>query len=260
MNVRSAAPERAGERSGSVTANAVRHRARAEALGGLDVRGVQPGEARAREEIEVDVHRVGVHEEDGRGAREPPRRALEPQDRLDGARRETALAVEKEKRDDADERRERHGQRDQDAQGPPARKLGALEEEGEGHSDRGRQDHGHERDPQARPERLPLGRPPGEVGEMGEREAGRAEGFEKRQEERIPDEPEEEDRQGGREQRPAARGPHAVSDRGNTRGTGPPGAGTTSTRSPSRAASGGARTSISPAASVTTRKYATRPA
>ena len=102
---------------------------------------------------------------------------------------------------------------------------------------RGRERHRRERDPEARPERLPLGGPARELGEVGERPVRRAEGLGERQEERIADEPEEQKRPDERAATPPRRALTALS--GRRAGRGPPGDGATRTRSPSRAASGG---------------------
>ena len=111
--------------------------ARAQRRGGLEERSVQPGQPRAGEQVEVHVHRVRVHEENGGRPREAPRRLLEVKEGLDPARDETALAVEKQKRDDSHERRQDDRQRDERAEHAPARELRALEEKRERNADAG---------------------------------------------------------------------------------------------------------------------------
>ena len=78
MKVSSAAPERAGAEQRQ--RDAQRRCASGEAprlCRGLDERPVHAGEARAREEVEVDVHRVGVDEQDRARARQAPGRLAE---------------------------------------------------------------------------------------------------------------------------------------------------------------------------------------
>ena len=75
---------------------------------------------------------------------------------LDGARNETRLAVQKQERDHADERREHDRQRDERAECLPAREVEPLEQKREGNPDRRRQDDAQQRNPHARPQRGPL--------------------------------------------------------------------------------------------------------
>ena len=113
---------RAGERGIEVRQHHAPERAppaRAETGRRLVLRGVERGEGRAHEEIEVDVHRVGVHQQDRAGALEPPRRVGETERALDQQRDEPGLAVEEQERDDADERREHGRQRHQRASTRP---------------------------------------------------------------------------------------------------------------------------------------------
>ncbi len=192
-----------------------------------------------------------MDEQDCAGAREAPGRSAQAKQGLHGARKKAAFPVEKEEREHADQRRQRHRQRDQGAEEAAAGELVAFEEKGQGNTDGGRQGDRRQRDPEARPESLPLGGAAGELGKVDERQMWSAERLGERQHERVADEPEERQRQ-KRSRQPGGRRSHA--GLGKARGTGAPGAGTTRTRSPSRAASGAARTSSSPAASVATRK------
>ncbi len=224
---------------------------RAEARRGFQERPVRPRQARPGEEVEVHVHGVGVHEEDRAGAGEPPWRLGEAEERLRRPRGEAALAVQEEECEDADERRQRDRQRDEGAEQAPPGKLVALEEKREGHADRAREHDRRERDPETRPERLPLGRARREFRHVRKRPVRRAERLGERQDEGIADEPEEQQRQERSGEAPPRT---AQGSLGNTRGAGPSGAGTTWTRSPSRAASGAASTSSSPAEPVATRK------
>ncbi len=126
---------------------------------GFELRAVEARQGGAGEEIEVDVHRVGVDEEDRPRPGEAPGSALDPQEVADEARRHTALAVKVEESDHPDERRQRHRQRQELPQHPPAGKLGAGEEEAERHADKTGETYRGERDPQAAKERRPLVRP-----------------------------------------------------------------------------------------------------
>ena len=78
---------------------------------------------------------------------------------------------------------------------PRPGKLVALEEEGQRNADRAGEDDRRERDPEAGPERLPLGRARRELGDVRERPVRRAERLGERQDERVADEPEEQQRQ-----------------------------------------------------------------
>ncbi len=102
----------------------------------LELGTVEARQRSAREEIEIDVHRIGVNEEDRAWPGQPPRRAGRPHQTSDQAGGHAALAVEIEEGDDADERRQRHRQGEELTQDPPPRKLGAGEEEAERHADR----------------------------------------------------------------------------------------------------------------------------
>ena len=84
----------------------------------LVLRGVERGEGCAHEEIEVDVHRVSVHQEDRTGTLEPPRWIGETERALDQQRDEPGLPVEEQERDDPYERREYGRQCHQGAQAP----------------------------------------------------------------------------------------------------------------------------------------------
>src|SRR5262249_40510378 len=106
---------------------------------------------------------------------------------------------------------------------------------------------GRDGDPEARPEGLPLGRPPRELADVRERPVRRAERLGQRQHERVADDPEEHEADEDRGDAPAAHAPLR-----NPGGNGPPGDGAIRTVSPSRVAVGGARTSTSPGAVATT--------
>src|SRR5262249_26892222 len=143
------------------------HLPRAEGRRRLEEGRVQTSEARAGEEIKVDEHRVGVNEQNGSGPREPPRRLGRAGQRLNGARQDAPFSVEAEKREDADERRQDHGQSDESSQHTPAGKLGALEEKRERNTDRRRERGRGERDPQTSPEGAPLVGSARELGKVG---------------------------------------------------------------------------------------------
>ena len=97
-----------------------------------------------------------MDQQNGHGALQPPRRVLQMQRRLDGARDESRLAVQEQERDHADERREHDRQRDERAERLPAREVEPLEQKREGNPDRRGEDDAHQRNPHARPERSPL--------------------------------------------------------------------------------------------------------
>ena len=262
MNVRSAAPERAGREKRQ------RHRgtpcapARAEARRGLEVGAVQPREARPREEVEVDVHRVRVHEEDGGGAREPPGRLLEPQDAP--GRRATRSRSRRRERETRCTPTSGGSTTGSATRAPRTRRPGnsvRSKRNASGTPIAADEDDRRERDPEARPERLPLGRAGARTPRSGASvQRGAPSASAKREEERIADEPEEEER----EKRPRAAAGRAARSRRLRRGrpAGTRAAGRRDDEHPIALArrGGGARTSTSPAASVATRKYATRPA
>src|SRR5213596_64486 len=87
----------------------------AECLRGFQHRDVELRQAGPGEEVEVHVHRIGVHEQNRDGSLQAPGRVLKMQRRLDGARDEPRLAIQKEERDHADEGRQHDWQRDQRA-------------------------------------------------------------------------------------------------------------------------------------------------
>jgi len=90
---------------------------------------------------------------------EPPRRVLEMEQRLDRARDESRLAVQKEERDHAHQRRQHDRQRDKRAEGLPAREIEPLEQKRERDADRRPQNDAHQGYPDAGPERGPLSGP-----------------------------------------------------------------------------------------------------
>ena len=140
----------------------------AERSGRFEQRGVEPGEGGAGEQVEVDVHRVGVDEQDRPRPGQPPGRLVQTQQRLHGVRGEAALAVEEEEGDHPHQRRQGDRQGHDGAENPPAGEVGALEEEGERHAHQRRERHRGGRDPEAPPERQPLVAAVEEVGEVAE--------------------------------------------------------------------------------------------
>ena len=82
----------------------------------LVLRPVERLQRRPDEQVEVDVHRVGVHQQDRARALQPPRRVGEAEDPLHQQRDEAGLAVEKQEREHADQRRQHRRQRHQAAQ------------------------------------------------------------------------------------------------------------------------------------------------
>ena len=134
MKVSSAAPASAGRSSGRVTRKSVAPAPGAQRGRGFEQRGVEPGEAGAGEEIEVDVHRVGVDEQDRPRPHQPPGGLVQPQQGLHRPRGEAALAVEEEEGDHSHQRRQGDRQRHDRPQQPAAGEVGALEEEGERHA------------------------------------------------------------------------------------------------------------------------------
>ena len=71
--------------------------ARSKRFGRLSRGRVEPGEAGGDEQVKVDVHRIGVDEEDGRPTHHAPRRGLEAQGDLHQPCDHPALPVEEEK-------------------------------------------------------------------------------------------------------------------------------------------------------------------
>jgi hypothetical protein len=136
-----------------------------------------------------------MDEQDSAGAGEAPRRLLRSGSRLPGPREEPAFTIEEEKGHDADERRQDHRQGDQYPERAPAGEVGALEEKRERDADRRRQRNGCERDPETRPQRLPLIRPPEELGKVLEAPTRRRQRLPKSQHQRITDEPDQKHRE-----------------------------------------------------------------
>ena len=77
---------------------------------------------------------------------------------LNGSRDDAALAVQKQKRDHADQWRQRGGERRHRLQESPSAKIHAAEHEGERQADGGRADHRADRDDERRPQRLAIAR------------------------------------------------------------------------------------------------------
>ncbi len=178
-----------------------------------------------------------MHQQDRRWTLETPGRLGQTEQSLDRARDESTLAVEEEERDDPDQRRQGHRQSDQGTQDTPARKVGSLEDEGEGHPDERRQNDRGCRQPDAPPERAPFVRPARELPEVLQSPtAGDPERLEKRQQQRIADQPSQQNRH-------ELRGQVAHQDVTKMRGRGVPRPRRTATSSPAEAASAGAMTS-----------------
>ena len=170
----------------------------AERLRGLEHGPVELREAGAGEEVEVDVHRVRMHEEDRPRALQPPRRLFEPEDRLHRPGHEARLAVQEEEGDHPHERGQHGRERDQRPEGPPAREVEPLEQERERYADPPGEHHARDRDPDAGPQRAPFAR----VRDEGvDRVAIRGAQGEDR--DRIDNQPGQEQRQGQFPQRPA---------------------------------------------------------
>ena len=131
----------------------------AERLRRLEHRLVEPGEAGPRQQVEVDVHRVRVDQQDRTRALEAPRRPGEAERVLQRPGDEAGLSVQEQERDDADERRQHRRERDQGAQRLAARELEPLEQERQRHADQRRERYAGQRDPEARPQRRPFARP-----------------------------------------------------------------------------------------------------
>ena len=83
MNVSSAAPPIAGRSCGRTTRRNGRHRPAPRLAAASSSDASSEARRGAREEIEVDVHRVGVNQQDRPGALEPPRRLLQAENALD---------------------------------------------------------------------------------------------------------------------------------------------------------------------------------
>jgi hypothetical protein len=115
-----------------------------------------------------------VDQQDRAGALEPPRRIGEPQNTLYQQGDEPGLTVEEQEGDHADERREHCRQGHQAAQHSPAGHLVAGEQEGKRNAHECREHHARERDPEAAPQRAPLGGPVEEAPHVGERPSVRA--------------------------------------------------------------------------------------
>ncbi len=97
-----------------------------------------------------------MDEDDRPHAREPPRWIGQVKRPLDGPRHDAALAVQEEKGNDADERRQRRRKRRDRLQEAASAKLHAAENERQRQSHRGRANHRANRDHHCRPERLAI--------------------------------------------------------------------------------------------------------
>ena len=97
------------------------------------IEALQPG---GNEQKDVDVHRVRVDEDDRADPLEPPRSLPHSEDALNRARDEAALAVQEEKCDYPDQRRQRGGKRGDRAKEPAPGKIEASEQERERDPDR----------------------------------------------------------------------------------------------------------------------------
>jgi hypothetical protein len=136
-----------------------------------------------------------VDEQHRARAGEAPRRLLRPGEGLPAPREEPALAVKEEKSHDADERRQYDRQCDQRPERAPTGEVGALEEKRERNPDRGRERHRRERDPEARPQRLPLIGTPEELRKVLEAPSRRRERLPQSQHQRITHEPDKQNRE-----------------------------------------------------------------
>ena len=108
-------------------------------------------ESRRHEEIDVHVHRVRVHEHDRPERPSAPRGVVQSEQVLHGSGDDAALAVEKEKRDDSNQRGQRRRDRRNRAQHAPPAELRAREQKRERHANHERRHHRPDRDPQDRP-------------------------------------------------------------------------------------------------------------
>ena len=72
-----------------------------------------------------------MHQQNGPGTLQPPRRCIQPEESLYQEGGESALAIEKQKGEHADERRKHRRQGNQTTHDPAARKVVAGEEERE---------------------------------------------------------------------------------------------------------------------------------
>ena len=146
-----------------------------------------------------------MDQENRAGALQPPRRLLEAEQALHQERDETALAVEEEKRQDADQRRQHRGQRDQSAEHPAAGKVVSPEEQRERNADQSRKHHADQRDPETAPERAPLGGPVEEEPDEVEGPApGAVDPLDQHQQQRVDHEPEQQDEDHGSDDPAAA--------------------------------------------------------
>src|SRR5690606_37812300 len=123
---------------------------------------VQPFEPRGHEQVNVHIHRVGVHEDDGTHAGERPRCFVQLQQPLYGTSYDAALAVEEEEGYDAHEWRECGRQNGYATEQAATRELQAAEQECQRESDERGENHGQHGDPEAGDESFAVG---GAVGE-----------------------------------------------------------------------------------------------
>ena len=131
-----------------------------------------------------------MDEEDGERPLQPPRRLLEPEQRLQRTRDESRLSIQKEEGNHADEWRQHHRQRNQRAQRPAAGEIEPLEEKGEGNPNRCCECDARKGDPHTRPQRGPFA---GACEELAPG-AWTVRGFEHDDQNRVHDQPGEQER------------------------------------------------------------------
>ena len=138
--------------------------------GSLPQRFVQALERGRDEQVEVDVHGVGVHPKDGRNASQGKGRLGQAEQHLEAAGQDAALAIEKKEGDHPDQGRQQHRQRGQGGKDAPPGKVEAVENERQRDADEGRQQHAPQRDEQAVAQGLHLGGTAEKCRVVGQRE------------------------------------------------------------------------------------------
>ena len=160
---------------------------------------VEAGQSGPYKKVEVHVHRIGVHQQDGGGALELPGRRFKAQGEHQESGQKTAFPEEEEEGDHPDERWQGNRQRHQGAEHAAAGKFESLENKSKRHSDEAGEKHRKHGQEEAAPQGLPLFGPGEEGLPEGQGAAAvlAAQTAEQGEEQRVTDQPEQEKGQQG---------------------------------------------------------------
>jgi hypothetical protein len=133
-----------------------------------------------------------MDQQDRSRALQPPRRPVESAKGLHCPSEETGLAVEKQEGYDPDQRRQHRGQRKDRGERPPTREVVAGDQHGEREADEGGERHARHCDPEASPQRAPVGGTADELADVVESPTpGVVHRVDQHQHERIRDQPDD---------------------------------------------------------------------